>query len=493
MDFETNDDERAFWNDEPRRPTRRRERTTGRHPVLSPRAAAIAAARTARPGTRRHGDPTGAVPVVPRATTPDTVPDVGSLADIWDDVDVPVRTRSIGSRGHHLVDLWDDTSPNAEVADRTTTPTGSRTRRDVARLRLGLLAAASVVLVPVAFTLDGGDDQLRTSTPAAAVALPGAGLVTTAPALTLPPTVVVAGGDPTSLTDPAGGTDPGQVSNDGGEAAEPAAAPAAAQAESLDAATTPTDPPTSAAAVTTVVATTPQETEAPATAPPATEAPTTEATTTTIDPAAAHAAAVASCGNTYEIAAGDYWIGIADAIDASLGDLLDLNAATVDTPLYAGREVCLPAGAHIAEPSTTTATTTTAAPATTTKPTTTTAPKSTTTTAAPATTTPKTTTTTEAPPKNTYTKAEVEAIIREVWPDDLEDEAVRIATRESNLIPTVRNYCCYGLFQLYYSVHKTWLAQIGVTSANQLYDPRVNATAAYTLYQRSGSWAPWAL
>ena len=105
----------------------------------------------------------------------------------------------------------------------------------------------------------------------------------------------------------------------------------------------------------------------------------------------------------------------------------------------------------------------------------------------------QTATTTEAPPPNTYTRAEVEAIIREVWPDDLEDEAVRIATRESNLIPTVRNYCCYGLFQLYYSVHKTWMAQMGITSASQLYDPRVNATAAYALYQRSGSWAPWAL
>ena len=100
---------------------------------------------------------------------------------------------------------------------------------------------------------------------------------------------------------------------------------------------------------------------------------------------------------------------------------------------------------------------------------------------------------TGARPKNTYSRAEVEAIIREVWPDDLEDEAVRIATRESNLIPTVRNYCCYGLFQIYYSVHRTWLAQMGVTSASQLYDPRVSATAAYALYQRSGSWAPWAL
>jgi len=84
-------------------------------------------------------------------------------------------------------------------------------------------------------------------------------------------------------------------------------------------------------------------------------------------------------------------------------------------------------------------------------------------------------------------------IIREVWPDELEDEAIRIATRESNLIPTVRNFCCFGLFQVYYSVHKGWLSAMGVTSAEMLYDPRVNARAAYALYQRAGGWGPWKL
>ena len=87
----------------------------------------------------------------------------------------------------------------------------------------------------------------------------------------------------------------------------------------------------------------------------------------------------------------------------------------------------------------------------------------------------------------------MEAIIREVWPDDLEDEAVRIATRESNLNPTVRTYCCFGLFLIYWSVHRGWLSGLGVSAPSQLYDPRVNATAAYTLYQRSGGWGPWAL
>jgi hypothetical protein len=85
----------------------------------------------------------------------------------------------------------------------------------------------------------------------------------------------------------------------------------------------------------------------------------------------------------------------------------------------------------------------------------------------------------------------VEQIIRNVWPDELEDKALAIAWRESNYQATAKNYCCYGLFQIYYSVHKSWLSGIGITSGNQLYDAETNARAAYTLYQRSGGWGPW--
>jgi hypothetical protein len=95
-----------------------------------------------------------------------------------------------------------------------------------------------------------------------------------------------------------------------------------------------------------------------------------------------------------------------------------------------------------------------------------------------------------APPPNTYSKADVEAIIRSIWPADLADEAVRIARRESNLVPTVRNWCCFGLFQIYFEMNKKTLNAVGVTVAEQLYDPRVNAEAAYAIYQRSG-WGPW--
>ena len=151
------------------------------------------------------------------------------------------------------------------------------------------------------------------------------------------------------------------------------------------------------------------------------------------------------------------------------------NGATINTLLLPGKTICLPVGAVApAPPATTAPATTQPKPATTTPPATTSPPV-----------------TQPPPPANTYTRAQVAQIIRDVWPDDLEDEAIRIATRESNLIPTVRNSCCYGLFQIYYAAHRTWLAGMGITSAAQLYDPRVNATAALALYNNAG-WAPWA-
>lgn len=163
----------------------------------------------------------------------------------------------------------------------------------------------------------------------------------------------------------------------------------------------------------------------------------------------------ASCGTgTYTIVRGDGWLLIAKKLGVTSQALLGANKATVNTPLYAGRTLCVPAGAQ--------------APAT-------------------AGSTPT------ATPVKTYTAAESEAIIRAAWPDDLEEEALRIARRESNLKNTAKNWCCYGLFQIHFNAHKSWLATIGVTSANQLLDPTVNANAAYTLYQRAGSFRPWAL
>ena len=87
---------------------------------------------------------------------------------------------------------------------------------------------------------------------------------------------------------------------------------------------------------------------------------------------------------------------------------------------------------------------------------------------------------------------DVEGLIRAAWPDDSENEAVRIATRESRLQPGARNSCCFGLFQINFAPHRAWLAGMGVTSAGQLLDAQTNINAALALYQAAG-WSPWTL
>lgn len=246
-----------------------------------------------------------------------------------------------------------------------------------------------------------------------------------------------------------------------------------------------TNAPAATAAATTAPAATVAVTSARATAPPTSRTQSAEAL-------AAPTTTEASC-REYEAGAGDYWIGIADRAGVSMRDLLDANQATTDTPIYPGSTICLPAGARDPGPPPAPTTTTTQAPTTTAKPTTTTA-KPTTTTAAP-TTTAKPTTTTAAPtttqPSKTYTRDEVTAIITSVFPADQVETALKIAQRESNLQPGVRNWCCYGLFQLNWNSHKSWLAGFGVTSPEQLYDPQVNAEMALALYERAGGWGPW--
>ena len=170
------------------------------------------------------------------------------------------------------------------------------------------------------------------------------------------------------------------------------------------------------------------------------------------------AVATPRCGDAYTVRSGDAWSLIADRASVTTSALLAANGANSSTLIHPGEEICLPPGARISVP---------------------------------ATTTPPPTTTVAKPPAPSRTEAE--AIIREIWPDDLEDEAVRIAWRESNHIATVENWCCLGLFQIYWNVHRGWLAGIGVTERNQLFDARTNARAAYALYQRAGGWGPWQL
>ena len=227
-------------------------------------------------------------------------------------------------------------------------------------------------------------------------------------------------------------------------------------------------------------------------APTSTVADTSSSTKTAAAPAelsapvATDAPEANPCGAEYELSAGDYWIRIADAADVRLADLLAVNNATIETVLVPGRSICLPAGAQTPAAPSTASRTSPSAPSTTAAPVTTARPA---TTAPPAPTAPPTTTTKPRPP--TVAPADAEAIIRSVWPDDLEAHALEIAWRESNYQSNARNSCCYGLFQIHWNAHKSWLSGIGVTSADQLFDPTTNAQAAYALYQRSGGFGPW--
>lgn len=88
-----------------------------------------------------------------------------------------------------------------------------------------------------------------------------------------------------------------------------------------------------------------------------------------------------------------------------------------------------------------------------------------------------------------------EEIIRDVWsgePQFIINKAVRTAKRESgpNLKINAQNYCCAGIFQIYFSVHRAMLRDFGVFKNTDLYDPRVNATVALALFHEVG-WQPW--
>lgn len=95
-------------------------------------------------------------------------------------------------------------------------------------------------------------------------------------------------------------------------------------------------------------------------------------------------------------------------------------------------------------------------------------------------------------PPQQWTPERVQQLIRDVWPDNLEAKALLIAHRESRYVPTARNSCCHGIFQINWGAHHSWLAGYGVTSVEQLYDPEVNVRMAFVLYQRAGGWGPWA-
>lgn len=79
-------------------------------------------------------------------------------------------------------------------------------------------------------------------------------------------------------------------------------------------------------------------------ATPLTPVVTEAATTTTLAPLV--------CTNSYTVAAGDYWVLIAQEASITTSDLLAANRATADTPLYPNQVICLPDGVTVVVPTT---------------------------------------------------------------------------------------------------------------------------------------------
>ena len=152
--------------------------------------------------------------------------------------------------------------------------------------------------------------------------------------------------------------------------------------------------------------------------------------------------AAAPCPKTYVAKRGDSWWSIAQKSNTTLNKIFKINNANAKTRILVGDDICIPV---------------------------------------------------VAPVPQSLSRAQVIQIIRDAWPDDLEEQAIAIAQRESRLNPKAVNSskCCYGLFQIYYRWHKSWLPNIGVTTANQLLNAQLNAIAAYRMYQRSNGWGPW--
>jgi LysM repeat protein len=213
-----------------------------------------------------------------------------------------------------------------------------------------------------------------------------------------------------------------------------------------------------------------------------------------VAPAGASAAAAETCTRTHTARRGESWWTISRRYRITLRRILDLNNARTSTKILIGDQVCVRAA-----PAPTTTVPLDTLPPVTAAPTNVppdTLPPAT---AAPTTVPPDTLPHATAAPTTVPAPAPASAqaviqIIREEWPDHLEEKALQVAWRESNYKPRVvggtRN-CCWGLFQIYYEVHKSWLPTVGVNAPEDLLDARTNARAAYRIYQRSGSWRPW--
>jgi LysM repeat protein len=192
------------------------------------------------------------------------------------------------------------------------------------------------------------------------------------------------------------------------------------------------------------------------------------------------------CSRTYRVHAGDSWLRIAAAGQIAVAQLLGVNNAQLGTSIHPGQELCIPAGARMPSPPSTTVAPTTTVRAVAPSPVRAPAPAPT-----PA-RTPAPPTRVVAPAGPRPSPDQVIAMIREVWPAELQERAIAIAHRESRHRADAYNgWCCYGVFQIYWSVHRSWMSGHGVTSVSQLLDARTNIEMAYRIYQRAGGWGPW--
>ena len=210
----------------------------------------------------------------------------------------------------------------------TTTEQPARRPLDPFVARLAAMLCIGVAMVPVALTLrHGASDVLRTAPTGGAAAVPvvAGQLSSTTDASPVDALVVAAAPAAVELAPATTEFDidalpPATPVNDVGAAAHGAGHHGGAGHAKVAVATAPA----------TVAATTPATTAA-------VEAPKPEAPTT-----------APACSSTYRVVSGDAWILIANKVGVTTKQLLAANGATGSTPLYPGRDICLPKGASTA-------------------------------------------------------------------------------------------------------------------------------------------------
>lgn len=91
-------------------------------------------------------------------------------------------------------------------------------------------------------------------------------------------------------------------------------------------------------------------------------------------------------------------------------------------------------------------------------------------------------------------RADALEAIRQVWPLEHIDSAIRLAHLESGLTPTARG-CggdCFGLFQIHFGANRRLISAMGIRTPEELLDPLVNSSVAFAIFQQSG-WQPWGI